>query len=257
MQRVQGGAAEDPGVEVAGARPDAEVEVDEPARRDVEERHAAFEHPRVEDHAGVAPTLIRGEEVDDRMAARFLLSVAADAHIDGQLVAGPQLLGRLQLHVELSLVVRDSARVNAPVAERRLEGIGFPKVERRRGLDVEVSVADHRRPLPVAGRRGDLAKRERVSVPVAKLGLAPGAAHEVADPCAGLLYRSAALGIRADAGDANELRELVEPGALHGGGFYGHGCGGRDPMIASTVLAAVFRPRRSSETGPLRARGAF
>ena len=181
MQRVQGGAAEDPGVEVAGARPDAEVEVDEPARRDVEERHAAFEHPRVEDHAGVAPTLIRGEEVDDRMAARFLLAVAADAHIDGQLVAGPQLLGRLQLHVELSLVVCDSARVNAPVAERRLEGIGFPEVERRRGLDVEVSVADHRRPLPVAGRRGDLAKRERVSVPVAKLGLAPGAAHEVAD----------------------------------------------------------------------------
>jgi hypothetical protein len=55
-----------------------------------------------------------------------------------------------------------------------------------------------------------------MTVPVAKLGFAAGAANEIADPLARLPHIGGALGVRADAGDPDELGELVEPGLVHG-----------------------------------------
>ena len=78
-----------------------------------------------------------------------------------------------------------------------------------------MSVTDDRRrgPVPV---RGDLTERQRMSVPVAKLGLAAGSAHEIAHPLAGLLDLAGAFRVRTDARNAYELGKLVEPGLIHG-----------------------------------------
>src|SRR5438552_12691868 len=150
------------------------------------------------------------------MAAGLLLAVAADPQVDRKGVARLQFLSGLELHVELPLVICDPPPVDASVPDSRLERIGFPEVERRRRLDVEVSVADDGRALAVPGRRRDLAERQRMSAPVAKLGLAAVAAHEVADPLAGPHDLQRPFGVRADARDADELRELVEPALIHG-----------------------------------------
>ena len=107
---------------------DSNVEIDEPPRREVEQRHVPLEHRRVEDHAGVPAALVGAEKVDDRMAACFFLAVAADAQVHGQRVVSPEFLGRFQQHVELALVVGDSTRVDASVADGRLEGIRLPEV---------------------------------------------------------------------------------------------------------------------------------
>ena len=58
MQRVQRCAAEDSGVKVSGACPDPDVEVDEPARREVEHRHPGPQHPAVVDDARVTAALV-------------------------------------------------------------------------------------------------------------------------------------------------------------------------------------------------------
>ena len=216
MQRVQRRAAEDSRVKVAGSRPDPDVQVDEPPRRDVEQRHVALEHPGVEDHAGVGATLVGGEKIDDRLPARLLLAVATKPQVDRQRVGGLQFFGGLELHVELALVVSDPARIDAPVPNSRFEGIRIPEIERRRWLDIEVSVADDRGALAVPGRRGDLPDRQRLPLPVAKLGLAARAAQELTDPFARSHDIHGAFGVRADAGNADELGELLEPGLIHG-----------------------------------------
>ena len=47
-------------------------------------------------------------------------------------------------------------------------------------------------------------------------GLAPGPAHEIAHPLAGALDVAGVLRVGADARDANELGQVVEPGLVHG-----------------------------------------
>jgi hypothetical protein len=150
--------------------------------------------------------------------AGLLLPVAADPQVDRQRVLLRELLGRLQKQIQLALVIGDPAREDVLPANGRLEGVGFPELERRRRLNVEVAVADHRRGVSAPVRGPELAERERVAVPVPKLGFAPGPADKVADPFARGLDVGRALGVGADAGDADELRELVEPGLFHGAG---------------------------------------
>ena len=56
-------------MQVALAGSHLHVEVRDPARRDLEDRDARLEQVPVEDDAGVSPTLVRREEVDDRVPA--------------------------------------------------------------------------------------------------------------------------------------------------------------------------------------------
>ena len=82
MCRVEGRAAEDPGVEVALTRAQRDVEVEDAAHRDVERGHVTPDHPAVEDDGRVAAALVGLEELDDRVTARLLLAVATEAHVD-------------------------------------------------------------------------------------------------------------------------------------------------------------------------------
>ena len=85
VRGVQRSAAVHAGVQVALAGSQRDVEVDDAARRDVERGNVAADHAAVEDDRRVGATLVRFEEVDDRVAAGLLLAVAAEAHVDRQL----------------------------------------------------------------------------------------------------------------------------------------------------------------------------
>ena len=160
MRGVQRGPAVEPRVEVALTRPNRDVEVDEPARREHERGQAAPDHVGVEDHRRVGAALVGREEVDDRVAADLLLAVAAEPDVDRQLARPCELAGGREQQVELALVVDRAAAVEVAVAELRLERIALPELERRRRLHVEVAVAEDGRRRPASGG-GDLADRER------------------------------------------------------------------------------------------------
>ena len=127
VDRVQRRVAVHPGVEVALAGLDAQVEGGEPAGRDRERRQRARLHAAVEDHAGVGAALVLLEELDDRLAADLLLAVRDEADVDRERSVGGEQAGRVQQHPELALVVRDAARVEPLVADRRLERIRLPE----------------------------------------------------------------------------------------------------------------------------------
>ena len=211
---VQRGAAEHPGVEVALAAREAHVEVDEPARAEVEGRHVLTRHAAVEDDARVRSALVRLEELDDRVAARLLFPVEGDAHVDRELARTREQLRRLQQEVRVPLVVHRAAGVEIAVADLGLEGIGLPEVERRRRLHVEMAVEHDRGRVAVSARRGDLPDREREGGRLHEPGLAARSSHEVADPLAGAPHVAGMRRVRAHAGDAEELVELLEPGLI-------------------------------------------
>ena len=126
-------------------------------------------------------------------------------------------------HVELALVVDGAAAVQIVAADLRLERVALPQLERVGRLHVEVPVADHRRRALRSARRAQLADRERLAVPVDHLALAARLADQRAHPLRRPLDVGGVRGVRADRGDAEELRELVEP--------VGHGAGERTNLV--------------------------
>src|SRR5581483_9627435 len=111
-----------------------DVEVGEPARRDVERRQVAADHAAVEDDGGVGAALVAREEVDDRVAADLLLAVAAEADVHRQLAGERELARRGELHVEEALVVDGAAAVEVLTADLRLERRRLPELQRVRRL---------------------------------------------------------------------------------------------------------------------------
>ncbi len=140
------------------------------------------EHAAVEDDRRVRAAVVDGEVVDDRVAADLLLAVAGEAQVDGQRVRLDELLRRLEQDEDLALVVGDPARVRPVVADRQLERIGLPEVERRRRLHVEVPVAEDGRRVRRVGRRRDLAERELLLAERRQLGGAADAAGSARRP---------------------------------------------------------------------------
>ena len=130
-------------IPLAGAY--ADVERREAAGGNRERRQVARFHAAVEDHARIGAALVLRQELDDRLAAHLLLTVRDDPDVDRKGAFGRELPGGVQEHPELPLVVGHAARVQPFVADRRLEGIRLPEIERRRRLHVEMAVAEDRR----------------------------------------------------------------------------------------------------------------
>ena len=176
------GAAVHPGVQVARAGANLDVEVTDPAHGDVEPRHVALDHAAVEHDRRIGTALVCGDPVDDRVAPDLLLAVTGDAQVDGKLAGRGQQLRCLQEHVQLALVVGHAAGVEPAVALDELERIRVPELERVGRLHVEVPVAEDRgRRLGVL-RGADLADDEWALTPGDHLGAAAGSRHEVGDP---------------------------------------------------------------------------
>ncbi len=194
------------------------MEVDEPAGGDVELGHSSRGHAAVEDHGRVGTAHVGGEEVHDLMAARLLLRVARHPHVHRQLPRCGQLRGGLDEHVELALVVRDPAPVEPAVPFLERERIGLPELERIRRLHVDVPVDEHRWRGSV--RRLQVADDQRLRIGRNDLGLAARTAHEPGEPLRGGADVVGVRRVGADAGNADQLSELVEPGLGHGGRVY-------------------------------------
>ena len=223
MDRVERRAAVVTGVEVALAGAHFHLEPDEPARRDSELRLLGAGHAAVEDDARVRATLVLTDEVDNRIAANLLLSVACDAEIHRQRLLGSQELGRLQQREELALVVCDAACVVPAVALRELERRRVPELERRRRLHVEVSVDHHRRRVGAVRVRRDVADDEIALAAADELGLAADALHVVAHPLGRKTQVVLVRRVGAHAWDRDELAQLLEPDLVHEPGVYAVG----------------------------------
>ena len=135
--------------------------------------------------------------------------------------ASGEVRRRLGQHVQLSLVVGDAAAVDPLAALLEREGIGLPELERIGRLDVHVPVDKYRRDLtrgltPGPVRSGQVAEDQRVRLGLDDLGRAAGRAHERGQPLRRVVDVPGAGGVGADAGDAQQLGELVEPGLSHG-----------------------------------------
>src|SRR2546430_12995348 len=119
------------------------------------------------------------------MPADLLLPVEGDSYVDRERALAGELGGGLEEEVRVALVVDRAARVEVAVADLRLEGRRVPEIERRRRLDVEMAVEDHRRRGRAAVRGRNLAERERLCVRLDQLCRAPRPPHEVAHPRSG------------------------------------------------------------------------
>lgn len=84
MERVHRRPAEQARVEVVRTGAHLDAEVREAARADLERRRIEPRHHAVEDYAGVAAPQVVGQEADNGVAARLLLTIADDAHVDRQ-----------------------------------------------------------------------------------------------------------------------------------------------------------------------------
>jgi hypothetical protein len=171
-------------------------------------------HAAVEDDADVGAALVLPDELDDRLPAHLLLAVGDEAEVDRQRPLGRELPRGVDRHPELPLVVRDPARVQPLVPDRRLEGIGLPELERRRRLHVVVPVDEDGRRAASAGRRADLADDERPLAPWHELGLAAAATDLVGHPLRCRLDVRLVRRVGAHGPDAEESPELVEPLSL-------------------------------------------
>ena len=180
LDRVEGSAADHPGMEVALSGSDADVEVADPAQRRAEARERLRCVAPVEDHRGVGRPGVGLGPVADRVAPDLLLRVDHEAHGDGELVRRGEELGRLQEHEEVRLVVGDAASDEEAVALGQRPRVRLPQIERIGRLHVEVRVRQHRG--SVAPRGGDLAEDERPAGPLGDLDLPAGGADPRRDP---------------------------------------------------------------------------
>src|SRR5207244_977836 len=125
-----------------------------------------------EDDGGVGAPPVLLEEIDDRAPAGLLFAVAGEAHVHGQGAGGGQVAGGAQEHVQLSLVVGDTARVEVLVSDRGIERRRLPELERVLGLNVEVAVAQYGGRRVRVARRAHFTDGQRLAVPVDQVGVA-------------------------------------------------------------------------------------
>ena len=152
--------------------------------------------------------MVADERLEVR-AADLLLALEDDADVDWQRPGLPEVcLERLDVHEQLPLVVGGAARVDPPVADRRLEGGGRPQLHGVGRLDVVVPVDEDRGP---PGRTEPLAAHDRVPLRRVNLGRrAAGLAEPRLQPRSRPGDVVPPVGVRAHGGNPKELRQLVQ-----------------------------------------------
>jgi len=154
---------------------------------------------------------------DERLEARapaLLLALKDALQVDGRraLRLGPGL-HRLDVGVELSLVVRCPPCEDVVADDRRLEGRALPEFQRIRGLDIVVTV-DQDRGSGWVGP-GQLCEDDRMAGGEHHLRpLESGFFQSVPKPVGCRPNVVLVPGLRADAGDAQEIRQFCQEPVL-------------------------------------------
>ena len=199
-----------PGVQVAAGTTHGDLKVRQTTQRRQNAGNARREHGGVRDHNGIAgePRFLAFEELLEVFAPDFLLAFGQHDHVHRQRPAHREMrLERLDVQIQLSLVVNRSTRIDAAVAHRGLERRRGPQFEGLGRLHVIVSVHEQRgrigtgpAPFPdhdgVSRRRFD-ARREADTREGVGNKLCRGSAIGVV------------LGACADAWNAQEGKQLV------------------------------------------------
>ena len=197
-------------MEVDGRPLHVDLDVREAAQRRQNRRQPRREHRRIADDHRVAREALRLtlDEACEVRTADLLLAFGEHDDVHRQRAARAEVrLERLDVQVQLSLVVDGAARVDAAVPHGRLERRRLPQLERLGGLHIVVTVDEHRR-CAIAGL-APLADDDRMAIGRDDLGRETDVAHARGKPLGGTHHVGPMLGARAHARDAQELEQLV------------------------------------------------
>jgi hypothetical protein len=215
VDRVGDRAAVHAGVEVAVGALDVDLQRAEPLERQ-RERGLVLGPLRAvgADHQVAGEALaVRGHERAHRRAADLLLPLEEELDVDGQRPLGlQQRLDREDRREHAALVVGGAARVDPPILQLRVEGVGVPQRERVDRLGVEVPVDQDGR---LAGRVQVVRGHHRVPAGLQDLDVLHARGGDaLGDPAGGAAHVVGVLGEARDARDAAEVEELLDEAGL-------------------------------------------
>ena len=144
---VLDGAAEAARVQVDRSTDHVDLGVHHPAQGRRHRRDVALEEARVADHDCIRgqPVAVLAQPVLEPDGGVLLLALEQDPQVDRQPAAGRQdRLRRLEMHVQLALVVGGATPDDASVAHERLERGRLPQLDRVDRLDVVMAVDEDR-----------------------------------------------------------------------------------------------------------------
>ena len=208
--RSEGGTAEHPGVQVALAGADGDVEVADAAERGAEARERLGRVPAVEDEPDVGRRRCPrrpSRRPSDRpppppRRSRSGRSPGARRPRARRLVASSSMK-------RCALSSATPRATSFPSRSTSVHGSDSQSSSGIGRLDVEMRVGEHRR-RAVPGRGGDVADDERAPVPLLDLGRAAGRRDPRRDPVRGGADVTASLGVGADGRDRDQLGEIVD-----------------------------------------------
>ena len=216
--RIDHRAAVHAGVQIAIGPAHVDLEVRHPAQRRQDTGNPRGEHGGVGDHDGITgkPHLLALEELLEVLAADFLLAFGQHDHVHRQRAAhGEVRLERLEVQIQLSLVVDRSTRIDAPVAHGGLERGRGPQLEGFGRLHVVVSVDQQR------GRLGASVAPFTDHDGMSRRGLDRGGEPDSGERVGDELRRRGAvgcvLGARAHAGNAQKREQFLLRARIVGG----------------------------------------
>ena len=208
---VGNGAAKDSGVQVLRRSGNLQLVIVQTPEAIGDRRNAFGQHGGIRDNERVRleALAILLHEIPQANAADFLFALDHDFHVDGEFARClPQRLEGFQVDVDLPFVVGGAATVEIFSADGRLERGSSPQIERLGGLHVVMSVNQHR---GLARRLKGFAVHEGMYLGWNHFhAIQARSAELLGDPSGGALDIGPVLGLRADAGNAEQPLQLFQ-----------------------------------------------
>ncbi len=151
---------------------------------------------------------MRFNEVREMLAAHLLLTFRQHDHVNRQRAASGEMgFKRLDVQVELPLVVHGASGVHAPITYLRLERRRSPQLERLRWLHVVMPIDEHRR--RVSAGVAPFAKYHRVACRGHHLRLETDGPHCICQPRGGTCGIRIVLAACTDTRDTEKIEQLL------------------------------------------------